>query len=71
VLAMMFFDQFGSPCRVQWRQLAELAAQIDDSGLKFLLKIQRANFQVLDAEEHRESPLAILPNRPAEARQEA
>jgi hypothetical protein len=51
----MSFDHLGMTRGLQRRALASLAAQVDDIGLKHLLKIQRMQFQFFDVEEHREN----------------
>ena len=69
VLAVMLLDQFGAAAGFQRRLLPNIASQVNDTGLKRLLEIQRLAFQVFDVEEHSETPAATLPMWPAEARQ--
>ena len=54
VLAVMFLNQLGAPGRFQWRALANIFAEIDDTGMEFFLKFTRTNFQIFDVEKHPE-----------------
>src|ERR1700722_5336520 len=71
MLAMMLFNHLGVTGCLQRRALFGLASQVDDIGLKLLLKIQRMTSQFIDVQEHCETSASILPTHSAEARQVA
>ena len=62
MLAVMLLDHFGVPGRLQRRALPGFASQVDDTGLKHLLKIQRMAFQFMDVQEHCETSAANRAN---------
>jgi hypothetical protein len=63
VLAVMLFDQFGASAGLQRRALPGFAAQVDDTGLKYLLEIQRMAFQFMDVQEHCETSASTSPTQ--------
>ena len=61
VLAVMLLDHFGMARGLQRSALASFGSEVDDTGLKLLLKIERMTFQIFDVEEHGEISAAIAP----------
>jgi hypothetical protein len=55
MLAVVLLDDLGVPRRFQRGSLDRFAPQVNDIGLKLLLKIERMKLQLFDVEEHCET----------------
>jgi hypothetical protein len=63
MFAMMLLDDFSVSRGLQRRPLPGFASQVDDTGLKHLLKIKRMAFQFMDVQEHSETSASMSPTQ--------
>jgi hypothetical protein len=63
MLAVMLLDDFSVSRGLERRALPGFASQVDHTGLKHLLKVERMAFQFMDVEEHSETSASMSPTQ--------